>query len=979
MVAKAGIVGRTAELSLLGTSIEQSAHGVPSTVLLSGEAGVGKSSLVADVTEQYAQTGHLVLWGRCLRFGASSSPYLPIGQLLTQWYRQAGVESRSRVLAGAEDLAAIAPVLGQAAVRTDSGQLIPLVATTLDRIAQESPTVLVVDDLHWADTTSLDLLAYLIAGFGPGQRLCVIGTYRDTDLGEGHRLHGWLSDIRRLPAVSRARLARLDLVETEELVANLCGAAGSVRRASAIYAKSHGNPYLTRLLAEAPDRETAGSPQQADELSEALLASWHRLSEPARDLMQLLAVGGRPVDVAVLERLAGIRGFDPGAVPAHLAEAAAEGLTTIDPDGAVWFHHPLLAEVISATLTDPARVLIHREYVTVLEAASEPAPAARVALLALHHYGGEHLDEAFSCSLRAADAALEMLAFAEESEHLLRACDLWPRVSPEVRDRGGTRTALLARAADSARSAGEHLLAIELREQAINLVDADKDPLEAVRLRLPLHHLRVITGLEHGPDVGIQRAVLDIADRCPETSERAIALAHVAFAELWNGVPGAAERAEEAVRIARVTGSDDALGAALGVRSQTRWEHPDGLQDSTEALLHARCSGDRELWGNAAGWHANCLLARGRIAAAAESLLEQFHGLIAAGSAQDAMFAQPGHAAMLLLHLGRWAEARTLLREVLSRRLAVDPAAEVRGVAAILDFLAGDLDRARAHMARVRELRPAGWLAGDLLVLAEVHEHFAAGTPVRALERIEHFLPRVAAVDGEGADELLLWGARVAADLAERPTERESAVAWLERLEDLRGDRASWFRPRTPQDLVHPALGAVFTAERARCQGDRSALPELWESAATACARAQLAWQHALASYRLGQALLATRGGRARGAQALRAAHRLAADLGAAPIVADVEALARQARIPLGTPDAPADGSGDGSPVWAGLTAREREVLGPLVAGRTYAEIAAELFISEKTVSVHVSNILRKTGTSSRIEVAQLVRRTGGP
>jgi DNA-binding NarL/FixJ family response regulator len=143
----------------------------------------------------------------------------------------------------------------------------------------------------------------------------------------------------------------------------------------------------------------------------------------------------------------------------------------------------------------------------------------------------------------------------------------------------------------------------------------------------------------------------------------------------------------------------------------------------------------------------------------------------------------------------------------------------------------------------------------------------------------------------------------------------------------------------------------------------------------SASGAAGLVWDEAVASFQLARALLAGRRSRREAASALRDARRLATELGAAGVLADVEDLARQAHIPL---DEPAPAAPDSIPdnLPSSLTSREREVLSHLVAGRTYAEMAEALFISEKTVSVHVSNLLRKTGTSSRIELAALVRQS---
>jgi DNA-binding NarL/FixJ family response regulator len=166
-------------------------------------------------------------------------------------------------------------------------------------------------------------------------------------------------------------------------------------------------------------------------------------------------------------------------------------------------------------------------------------------------------------------------------------------------------------------------------------------------------------------------------------------------------------------------------------------------------------------------------------------------------------------------------------------------------------------------------------------------------------------------------------------------------------------------------------MQALYDAEVLRGQADPAAAAA-WCDAAKACADAEIAWDEACARRRAAEALLKDRSARAQGAAQLRRAHELAVDLEAAPLLAEVEALARTTRVSLTVPHAVPANTVTTLP---DLTSREREILAYLVAGRTYAEIARELVISEKTVSVHVSNMLHKTGASNRVELAGLARR----
>jgi DNA-binding CsgD family transcriptional regulator len=169
------------------------------------------------------------------------------------------------------------------------------------------------------------------------------------------------------------------------------------------------------------------------------------------------------------------------------------------------------------------------------------------------------------------------------------------------------------------------------------------------------------------------------------------------------------------------------------------------------------------------------------------------------------------------------------------------------------------------------------------------------------------------------------------------------------------------------------AMQALYDAEVLRGQADPGA-STAWRHAAEACRDAELAWDEAYARRRAAEALLQDRATRRQGVVELRRAHELATDLEAAPLLVELRALARTARVPLTDPRTVPAEMVTGIP---GLTTREREILVHLFAGRTYSEIARELVISEKTVSVHISHLLHKTGTANRVQLAGLARRTG--
>jgi predicted ATPase len=406
------LAGRVAEQRRLAELLSASAGGLPAAVLVHGEAGVGKTRLVREVTGQYRDSDHEVLWGTCVHFGASSVPFAPLIQALDSWTRQVAPAVRAGVLEGFDELSVLLPSMGIQSSDVPESRLLPVVDRVVQRIVARQPTVLVVDDLQWADVSSLDLLAYLIAGFR-GQNLALLVTIRDEDRPVGHPLHGWLADVRRLPGVSELKLARLDPGEATQQIAALLGRPPGEELVADVLVRSGGNAYFTELLVrDLPPDARRLSVELPHALREALSARWHSLSQPARLLAQLLAVGGRPTTDDTLGAVAeGVVRLDD--LPALLREGLEGGVLQQVGEQTYWFRHPLLAEVLTATLTTRELAPLHAAYAQALEARAAMRPDLGGALsadLAVHHEAAGHSDQAFDFSIRAADYAHELRA-----------------------------------------------------------------------------------------------------------------------------------------------------------------------------------------------------------------------------------------------------------------------------------------------------------------------------------------------------------------------------------------------------------------------------------------------------------------------------------------------------------------------------------------------------------------------------------------
>jgi DNA-binding CsgD family transcriptional regulator/tetratricopeptide (TPR) repeat protein len=943
---------------------------------------VGKTRLVDQACSDAEARGFTVLWGRCIRFGAASSSYHPIISALERWLATSSEKDKEWLVSEVAGLEDLLPSLGGRSIDA-GGRLLSVIDTAVDKIAGRHPTILVIDDLQWADVTSLDVLAYLITGFR-GQRLVLLTTYRDEGLGDGHRLHGWLADMLRAEVVTELALKRMTSYETEQQINLLTGVTPSRGLLADVMAKSHGNSYLTELLVRGvpPDAQQL-PPGLPDALRSALLAAWHGLSEQTRQVVRLLAVGGRPLVFADVERVLAAQGIDDRSAAKALSEAIKAGVIRTDSSGEFWFRHPLLAEVLVDTLLPGEEKPLHALFVDALSSGRARGGKLR-ADLALHCDRADRFDEAFGHYLAVAAAAQRVQGYPEQMAALLRAAELWDRVSPEARAAAGAGSAarLWSDVAFAARSASDADQAFAAIERARELVDEECEPIVASRVHHLWGEIATFAGrIAEQPLQAFRRAVGLAAD-FPDSVEYARALAALSEAQFWSGDrDSASHNADAAVAAAERNGELQTRSLALQARSMAHINEPSGVEDAEAAYRLALESGDGGQIAIACITRGNYYEEQGRLREAADLYQQSVHGS-AGGKAGVEMF-HAAYAAYYLVMLGELQAAREMLREPLASRTVGSAGLQARQIAIQVSLRQGRWEDADRHLLRAREIAPdferhtgthgAGAYAEYLI---------ATGRPRQALDLLLDQMAPHGKSEPRYADVLLTYGASAAADLADTARgvrDDEGARIAGELLDRLVGIRR--LVPREPferydgHDLVQPAVQAFFEAERARCLGVGDRLADLWLEAARACAVAEMRWHEALAWQRYARALIADRAGRTLIGLALRASHVIAVRIGAEPVRLSVEAMAVSSRISLTPPvvprlDAPVNGL-------SRLTRRELEVLGHLVAGRSYTEIAGSLFISDKTVSVHVSNLLRKTGTKSRVEAAEFARRHG--
>lgn len=986
------LVGREDELRQLEDALGHRA--VRPGVFVGGEAGIGKSRLVCEFAARAAGRGATVAVGGCLESGGDTLPFAPFVEALGRLREHLGAAAHGVFSPGEDELAAIVPDLGPAPTPpADRIRLFEAVRSVFDRVPD--PTILVVEDAQWADESSLDLLSYLVRRARHGQLLAVV-TFRTDEVAPQHRLERLVAELAHSGRAARLDLGPLSSANVAALVRHRRPNA-SDDEIDAIAGRSEGNPLLAQeiLRSGRPDGLPVGP------LREIIRLRLGSLSVPTRQLLALAAIAGRAVTVPFLE--ATWVGADTE-LDRALHEALGPGFLLHEAaDGKIRFRHVLIGEVVRDDLGPREQRDLHGRIAAALAGQpdlGDPTAAGSAAELAGHWAAAGRLPEALDASLRAAGAAARVPAWAEAHAQYRRALDLWERVPSSERPTSMDLLDLLHRAAEATYMAGDIAGAIDLERRATQVPRTRPEP-----ARLGACYAALARWYVEAPDAtamleAAQRAV-DLVPPSPPTAERALALATTASALMqWCRYRDSLRNAREAMAVA----------AAVGAVATHAWSHAlvglcladlgddDGaLEEADRAVALAATAGDTEgatdVWAVISAYGDRAAVLRRRQWDPADRVEHSFEQLRAAADRWDARGSADSWATGIRLLVQFQAGAWDDVAAQIGPALAVDPyrAPWMSGLRASIMVARGQLDEAEADLRALLSIgeAPSPELACEArfdLALGEL----ARGRPGLA---VEIGAGAAGALMETDAPILMVRTAalrlRAAADLAElgRARRDREALARAERAaaEGRAALQAALAATLVPGMVVGRHIRAAIAwglAEASRFDGRSDAA--LWGDAA---AQLAFSWRPDLAAYaryREAEAILHGRRDRAAATAALEESRRLAARLGVAPLLAEIDGLARRGRIELGpptsgsTPEKAGERAATSSDETRfGLSVREREVLALLVEGRTNREIGAALFITEKTASVHVTHIMDKLGVTSRGAAAALAGRLG--
>ncbi len=979
------LVGRQAELESLAGALERVLGGEHAAVLVGGEAGVGKSRLVHELIGRAGQAGMRVLVGGCVELGGGGIPFAPLVEMMRALVGELPEDRLARVLGSARpEIGRLVPELADgpaepALAERDPSALLELMVGVITRLAGDAPLMLVFEDLQWADGPTLDLLALLVAR-SSARHLLLVLTARSDELHRAHPVRRMAARWEQQRLVERLELERLNRRDVAAQIEAILGEHPEAELVESIAERSEGIPLFVEELLGAVRGGRIEQDFLPPSLRDVVLARTELLSTNGQHILRVVAAATRWVPDRLLTTVAGLPEVD---LNAGLREAMAHQLLVVDESGRGYgFRHALARAAVHDDLLPGERAQLHRSYAEAIERSADLADDLDASSMLAHHWLAAHdLSRALPASVRAGRAAAAATAPSAAQRHFELALELWHQV-PDAEARAGIdHSELLEAAAAAAAYAGAVERALAMVDEA--LAEVGEQASTERRATLLVRRAELLA------DLGRDEEGLEDFERAMELlpsddSSRVGAQILVSWARGLMRVDQmrrGGELARRALAAAEAIGAVDVKLEAqsmLGLAMVYGGEEEAGLELLREVWEESGRGGRSWLATRAVVSLSDMQLMLGRYDDVVRTIDEDMARVEQAGFERTAGVFMRGNKAEALLRSGRWPEA--METAAAGGEAPGTFAGTLLLLRSELHLLSGRRQEAEVDLRDARRHLRRSSAAQFALPLAVVEAEFArsGGELGSAKEIISRALAR-----GEVDEEhryrwpALSLAARIEAELGLSDADRgrgeseDSRRRMAALLEEAEATPAT-----TAADRGHLAL---VKAERARMLGAGEV--EAWADAVGAARAMNEPYPLACALLRHAEAAVAVADLDTASASA-REALSLAQTLGASPLAGELEALIRRARLRVGQDvgqRAASEGQ-EGVPdelARLGLTSRETEVLGLVTEGCSNGQIAERLFISRKTASVHVSNILSKLGVASRGEAAAQAHRMG--
>lgn len=942
----ATMVGRDAELAIVRGFFDRVVDAVPVAVLVEGEAGIGKSRLLREFGAEVANRADVHV-GWCLDLGASRTPFGPLTGILRSIVALMGADRvRDELSVGVEALGMLLPELNP----TDRSQTSPdrlrdAIASLIEAAAELAPQVLVVEDLHWADESTLALLSFLLRTLVRG-RIMIVLTCRTDDVRRGDAVSRFIGESSRARLLERVTVERLETASVRQLVETITGEPLSDTALERIQERAEGVPFFVEEIAGCSTGPLPGS------LRDLLLARFDRLGDDARRVVQVVSGAERPLTHPLVTRLAGL---PEARLDDAIREATLSGILVVVDDD-YRFRHALLREAVHDDLLPGERARLHRAYAEALEENGTGTDGGDPAALAYHWQLAQDDRRALAAAVTAMLDAKSRFAFASAARFGELALDLWIQVPDAESVVDIERFELLRTLGSVLRNAGDGERALAVVNVALGEVDPETvDPRTHARLLRDKAYYLMNLGREGS--IALLHESLEVLDgRVDDDRLRAsilnqLASRYMIAGRLDEAITLAIEAGERAVR----AGSDDEASIAANVRGGARAHLGDLDAGHREYALALRLAKGTNAEMRYRVNYSDLLGLLGRYRDAVQVAEDGLAPARAFGVERTTGALMTQNMAVPLLEMGEIDRVEGMLTRELSQRTL-------------------RISHMYSTMTRVRVLSWRGRHEQAAEILREWHPSFEETGRVERQIWYDEVMMRVAVAEGRGdhagalaevrtmlADagpvflhqrRLLLEAAWMIAELRASGVdvaEDSGAVrgAWLAQPASLQGDRWGMIL----EALLAPSVPSMRTAVDLADDDD---VPVTFR----VTTRLELA------------RLLVDGGERTEAAAVLAHALGEAERLGHVPLTQTVRAFSAAAGLAAASESSRAVAESDA------LTARERQVLELIAEGLSNRQIGERLFISAKTVSVHVSAVLRKLGVGSRTEAAVIQKKS---